>query len=139
MSNTNRVNQFEGLQQGSRLVGRALVVVGRADVKHPALVVVWRVDDAERVGPAGDGLGSHLRRTARVAPGGQKRHACVRKLSPQTASLHTEGGGPKEEMPEKTARSSSSKETFKGNPSSTCRRDVSFPVVTVKAERGVDW
>ena len=46
----------------------ALVVAGRAHVKQPALVVAERVDaeqpgPVERVGPAGDGLGSRLRRT----------------------------------------------------------------------------
>ena len=69
---TNPFSQFEGLRRGNDgLVGRALVVVlcvewptpvvgGRADVKQPALVFVGRV---EHVGPAGDGLGGHLRRT----------------------------------------------------------------------------
>ena len=81
---TNRVSQFEGLWQGERLLERALVVVrcvdwpalvvaARAHVKQPALVV-WRVNVeqsglVERVGPAADGIGSHLRRTA---PVGQK-------------------------------------------------------------------
>ena len=72
MLSTNRVSLFEGLRRGNDgLVGRALVVVlcverptlvvgGRADVKQPALVFVGRV---EHVGPAGDGLGRHLRRT----------------------------------------------------------------------------
>ena len=76
----NRLSLFEGLRRGNdRLVGRALVVVRcewlalvvivrRADVKQPALVVVGRVDveqsgPVERVGPGADGLGSRLRRT----------------------------------------------------------------------------
>ena len=71
MMSTDRVSQFEGLRRGNEgLLERALVVVrcakslvvgGRADVKQPALVFVGRV---KRVGPAGDGLGSHRRRTA---------------------------------------------------------------------------
>ena len=74
MISTNRVSLFEGLRCGNDgLVGRTLAVVWcvewptrvvgrRADVKQPALVFVGRV---ERVGPAaGDGLGSHLHRTA---------------------------------------------------------------------------
>ena len=69
-ADTNRGKGLRGGNDG--LVGRALVVVrcvelptrvvaGRADIKQPALVFVGRV---ERIGPAGDGLGSPLRRTA---------------------------------------------------------------------------
>ena len=69
-ADTNRGKGLRGGNDG--LVGRALVVVrcvewptlvvaGGADIKQPAPVFVGRV---ERVGPAGDGLGSHLRRTA---------------------------------------------------------------------------
>ena len=117
---TNRVSQFEGLRRGNgRLLERALVVVlcvewpalvvaGRADVKQPALVVGGRVNLeqsglVERVGPAADGLGSHLRRTA---PVGQK--VC---LQAQNGYAPLRGGGSVRKCPKERPTASNSKET----------------------------
>ena len=92
---TNRVSQFEGLRRGNgRLLERALVVV--RCVEWPALVVVGRVNVeqsglVERVGPAADGLGSHLRRTA---PVGQK--VC---LQAQNGYALQRGGGSERKCP----------------------------------------
>ena len=127
---TNRVSQFEGLRRGNdRLLERALVVV--RCVEWPALVVVGRVNVeqsglVERVGPAADGLGSHLRR---ITPVGQK--VCLQAQNGYAPPRGWLG----EEMPERAAYCIE----FKGNgPGSTRWRDVS-PFVTVKAEGCVDW
>ena len=139
---TNRVSQFEGLRRGNgRLLERALAVVrcvewpalvvaGRADVKQPALVVVGRVNLeqsglVERVGPAADGLGSHLRRTA---PVGQK--VCLQAQNGYAPPRGWLG----EEMPERAA----CRIEIKGNGRGLTRWRGVSPFVTVRAEGCVD-